>query len=116
MEDEEWIYMANLSPKKTGFNVVIWSESQGVTRNKNNKVPRFIIEGRQYYISLSLENKPQIIKQFGEIKQSDKKDIQTAIDYVVRNLDLFLKHYNDTTDDFDDEDLFTSLRERGEYK
>lgn len=42
--------------------------------------------------------------------------INEAKDYVGRNYDLFLKHYYDVDDVFDDEDLFQALRDRGEYE
>ena len=35
--------------------------------------------------------------------------------YVVRNLNIFLKHYNSTSFEFND-DLKDALRKRGEYR
>lgn len=77
---------------------------------------RFKIDGNDFSLSLSLEEKPKILAQSGKIKQSDKSAIKEAIDYVTRNLDLFLKHYNSTPLEFDDDDLKEALRERGDYK
>ena len=33
-----------------------------------------------------------------------------------KNYDLFLKHYNSTDEEYDDDDLKEDLRKRGEYK
>lgn len=116
-EDKESLFkMTNLTPKRTGLKVVIWSEQQGFTRNKPDNEKRFKIDGNDFSLSLSLEEKPKILAQSGKIKQSDKSAIKEAIDYVARNLDLFLKHYNSTPFEFDDDDLKEALRERGDYK
>lgn len=114
--NEPLFEMANLSPKSTNLKVVIWSEQQGFKRNKKDKTPRFKIEGREYELSYSLEEKPKLLAKSGKIKQSDKKDIKQALDYVIRNLDIFLKHYNSTPFEFDDDDLKDELRKRGEYR
>ena len=52
----------------------------------------------------------------GKIKHSDIKDIEDAIDYVCRNLDLFLKHFKMSAFEYDDDDFKDDLRKRGEYK
>lgn len=115
-KEEYLIEMANLSPKKTGLNVVIWSEQQGFKRNKSDKLPRFKIQGKDYEVSYTLEQNPKLLAQSGKIKQSDKNDIKQALNYVVKNIDLFLKHYNSTPYEFNDDDLKDALKERGYYK
>lgn len=114
--EENLIEMANLSPKRTGLKVVIWSEQNGDKRNKPDSEPRFKIMGKDYEISYSLEKKPKELAKSGKIKQSDRKDIDEAIDYVVRNLDLFIKHFTTSAFEFDDDDLKEELRKRGDYK
>lgn len=109
------IEMANLSPKRTGLKVVIWSEQNGDKRNKPDGEPRFKIMGKDYEISYSLEENPRELARSGKIKQSDRKDIQDAIEYVVRNLDLFIKHFTTSAFEFDDDDLKEKLRKRGDY-
>lgn len=108
--------MANLSPKRTGLKVIIWSEQYGINRNTPHDENRIKITGNDYDISISLEKHPRILDKSGKIKQSDKKDIKNAIDYISRNLDLFLKHYNSTPYEYDDDDLKDDLRKRGDYK
>ena len=44
------------------------------------------------------------------------KKIKEGIDYVARNYDLFLKHYNDTDDSFTDLTLMKELAKRGDFK
>lgn len=115
-ENEDLMEMANLVPKNTGLNVVIWSEQRGESRNKSDKLPRFKIMGRDYAVSMTLEEEPKELAKDGKIKQSDIKDIKAAIQYVVKNLDLFKKHYESSPFDFSDEDLRNALKERGFYK
>lgn len=117
LEEKESLFeMANLTPKRTGLSVVIWSEQNGESRNKPDNEPRFKITGDDFEVSYSLEENPRKLAQSGKIKQSDKNHIKEAIEYVVRNLDLFLKHFNTSALEFDDDDLKEALRERGEYK
>ena len=83
----------------------------------NHNVPRRVKIGTyDEFVSVSIEKKPRILTQDANIKHSVMKGIKEAIQYVSRNYDLFLKHYNDTSDDFDDEELFTSLRKRNQFK
>ena len=110
------IEMANLSPKRTGLKVRIWAESRGVERNKSDNSPKVILQLGDKSMSISIEPKPKILAKSRNIKKSDLSSFNDAILYVGRNSDLFLKHYNDTSDEFDDEDLFLALKERGEYK
>lgn len=113
---ESLIEMANLTPKRTGLNVVIWSEQNGESRNKSDNIPRFKIMGKDYSLSCSLEKTPRILAKSGKIKHTDKKDIDDALNYVSRNLDLFLKHFNTSAFEYDDDDFKEDLRKRGEYK
>lgn len=82
--NEDLMEMTNLVPKNTGLNVVIWSEQRGGSRNKSDKLPRFKIMGRDYAVSMTLEEEPKELAKDGKIKQSDKKDIKAAIQYVVK--------------------------------
>lgn len=118
---DDYIFeMANLVPKRTGLKVNIWSDHNGVER----KIPhgaRIKIGNRDYSVSVTIEKEPKIVAISTELKRKKKgssewKDIEEGISYVARNYDLFLKHFNDTTDDFDDKDLFEALEERGEFK
>ena len=106
--------MANLSMKRTGLPVVIWSDHQGVSRSLKHSIPRLKI-GRvgEFDISVSISSEPKILAKSSGITQSQLKLCKSAIQYVADNYDLFLKHYNDTNEEFDDEDLYEALRERG---
>lgn len=110
--------MANLNPNKTGLPVIIWSDHSGISRNKKDNDSRIKIgvNNSGPSVSVTIEQNPRILAKSMNIKKSDMKKLQEGIDYVGRNYDLFLKHYQDTSFDFDDEDLFNALRERGEYK
>lgn len=113
--NENLFEMANLSPKRTGLSVVIWSEQGGDKRNKPDNYPRVKVSGNDYDVVISLVDF-KILAKSGDIKQSDKKDIKKAVEYIKRNSDLFLKHYNSSAFVYDDDDLKDDLRKRGEYK
>jgi len=109
--------MANLVPKRTGLSVDIWSEHRGCLRNVQHDTLRIKIDKHgQFSMSVTIEANPKILVQSKNISKSDMKKCQEAIDYIGRNHDLFLRHYNDVSDEFDDNDLFEALRERGEFK
>lgn len=109
--------MTNLTPKRTGLSVDIWSDHDGVEGNYQHNEPRVKIGKRgQYEVEVTIEEQPQILSKTPNIKQSEYAKINKAIKYASRNYDLFLKHFNDTTYEFDDDDLKDALRERGDYK
>ena len=114
LSKESLFEMTNLTPRKTGLKVIIWSEQNGEDINKEDKLPGFKIEGKDFELSYSLEENPKELARSGKIKQSDEKNIKEAVQYISRNLDLFLKHYNSTPFDYDDDHLKDDLRKRGE--
>ena len=119
---EELFEMANLVPKKTGLKAGIWSEHSGILRNKKDKSARIkIAYGVDYSVSVSIEKSPRILSISSKLKSkregsSEWKAIKDAIEYVGKYYKIFLKHYNDVEDKFDDEDLFKALRDEGAYK
>ena len=109
--------MSNLIPKNTGLSVDIWSDHKGVLGKYKHKEPRVKMGKRgQFMISVSIESKPKILVKSKGITESQLKSCQSAIEYVGKNYDLFLKHFNDTDDSFSDDDLKDALKERGYYK
>lgn len=123
---KKWIHssesimaMANVNKKRTGLSVNIWSDGQGCLRNKPDTIPRVKLNSPNGDISVSISENPQVLAPKNWQKKFKKSDIEAfeeAIDYVARNYDLFLEHYNDTDFSFDDEILFDSLRDRGDYR
>lgn len=108
--------MANITSKKSGLPVSLWSDHNGKNRNVSYNVPRMKITIGSAEVSVSVSENPEILAKTPNISHSDMRKIQKGMEYIGRNYDIFLKHYYDTTDDFDDEDMFNALRERGEYK
>lgn len=114
--------MANLTPKRTGLKVQIWSDHGGVLRNKKDHKPRVKIgtnDGKS--VSVSIEPTPVLLAVSSSLKKDPEgspswKGIKDGITYVGEYYDLFLKHYMDTSDDFDDDDLRDALVKRGAYK
>lgn len=122
LREMPYMEMANLAPKRTGLPVVIWSDGCGINRNKSDHTKRVKIAYNQYSVSVSIEPEPKILAAAGGLRKKPQgspewKAINAGIEYVGRNYDLFLKHYNAATpDDYDDQDLFADLRARGEMK
>lgn len=110
-ENEIITEMANLTARRTGLpTVTIWSEQKGELRNKPDNDKRVKITGPGYEVSVSIEEEPRILAKTKNIK------IKEAMKYIGRNHDLFLKHYQSSEDEYDDDDLKDDLRKRGEYK
>lgn len=115
---DEIFGMAHLTPKRTGLSANIWSDHKGISRKvPHSNTPRIKIDSGDYEVSVTIEEEPQIeARDTNKPKKSDENHVKEAMKYVGRNYDLFLKHYKDTDDSFDDEDLFNALRRRGEYR
>ena len=112
--------MCNIHPRRTGLSVNIWSDGQGVLRNKPDDAPRIKLKKNDAEISVTIEPNPKVFAPKGDWKHKFKKSdviaLEDGIDYIGRNYDLFLEHYMDTSGDFDDLDLFNALADRGELK
>lgn len=115
---EDVFAMSNLNPRRTNLPVIIWADHSGVGRKVSHRNdPRVKISKDKYEISISIEEHPQIKAQsHSRIPKVVMDDLQEGIDYVARNWDIFLQHYQDTDFSFDDDDLKDELRARGEYK
>lgn len=108
--------MANLTPKRTGLNVQIWAEHSGVKRIKKDNVPRIKLGKDNVSMSISISENPVILAKSANIKKSDEKDFLEGQKYIAKNHDIFLKHYLDNDDSFDDDDLKQELIKRNCYK
>lgn len=110
--------MANLNPQKSGLgNIIIWSDHSGISRNVSHRGnPRVKLSIDDMFMSVTIESDPKILAKSRNISKKDISKFSQGIEYVGRNYDLFLKHYMDTDFNFDDEDLFQALRDRGEYR
>lgn len=109
--------MANIPPKRSGIPVNVWSDHGGSGRQVSHRgTPRAKIGYQGNEISISIEEKPRILaSKYKKIPSDVMKKLETGMDYVGRDYDLFLKHYLDSDDSFDDQDLFNALHERGDF-
>lgn len=111
-------WTATLSNKRTGLKVNIWSKWNVAEITK--EVPNIIIGRAEYWnryiIVVTISSNPKIIAKTPNITEEQKQELEEGIKYVARNYDLFLKHYNNDGNYFDDEDLINALKEKGEYK
>ena len=115
---EDIFWMANLNPQKAGLgDIEIWADHGGIQRRVSHRdTPRVKKQKGDLSISVSISDQPKVLARNKRVKHNKLSGFQPGIDYVARNYDIFLKHYNDTTFSFDDEALFQALRDRGEYK
>ena len=115
-----WDWTATIGRRKTGLKVDIWSKWGSAYQPKENEQPNIIIGRGEYWnryiIIVTISPIPKIIAKTSNITDKQMKELKEGIKYVARNYDLFLKHYNDKDENFDDEDLFNALIERGEYR
>lgn len=108
--------MANLNPKKTKLKLIIWADHSGIQRKVSHRhIPRVKTGNNNFCVSVLISDKPVTLDQSLKLRISERHNVEDAIDYIARNNDLFLRHYLDTDFNFDDEDLFNALRERGDY-
>lgn len=113
----EYVFgMANLVPNETGIACDMWSEHKGCQRNVQHNSPRVKLSVEGVDVSISIEQHPKILASPSNIPHKVMKKIKEGIDYVARNYDLFLKHYNDTDDSFTDLTLMKELAKRGDFK
>ena len=108
--------MANLTPKRTGLSVQIWADHSGFKRKKKDKCPRVKLGKDNVSISISISENPVVLAKSGKIKKFDENDFIEGEKYIAKNSDIFLKHYFDEDDLFDDDDLKQELKLRGYYK
>lgn len=109
--------MTTINPKKSGLgNIIIWSEHGGVNNVTHICIPRVKMSIDDMSISVSISENPEIKAKSKNVTKHRISKFDNGIEYVVQNYDIFLRHYNDTTFEFDDEDLFQALRDKGQYK
>ena len=109
--------MANLPAKRTGLSADIWSDHKGIERSVSHRgTPRIKISVGSYMVSVTIEPIPVIKAESKHSTKSQKNAVKEAMEYIGRNYDLFLKHYYDVEDEFDDRDLINALEGRGEYR
>ena len=116
LEQEDLCEMANLPASKTHIKFTIWSDGAGKYRERKDYGPRIKVGLRdEFLISLSLDEDLRVLYRSKNYKPSYDKYLNEARDYIRRNLDLFQKHYNSHSDEYDDSDLRDDLAERGDF-
>lgn len=115
--DEDLLFeMANIVKSKSGLDVDIWSEHRGAERNTKHSLPRIKLSKNEMSIVTTISKSPEILSTSkGLGKDKAKREFSKGVKYVGDNYDIFEKHYMDTDDSFDDEALFSALRNRGAY-
>lgn len=118
IDDYNIFGMANLNPQKSGLdNIVIWSDHGGIQRRVGHRnTPRVKLGIGRAEIVISISDHPKLLAKNKYVNSHILSKFKPGIEYVSRNFEIFSKHFNDTTFEFDDEALFEALRKKGEYK
>ena len=84
--------MANITPRRSGIPVDIWSDHSGVQRQVSHRgTPRAKIGYQGEEISVSIEESPKILAPKGRsFSKSVMKNLQTGIDYYISQ--CFIKY------------------------
>ncbi len=108
-----WDWTSDIPDELLNLHVHIWSKWGGAYKPKKNGQPNIIIGrfeyGNRYIILVTISSSPKIIAKTPNITDEQMKNLEEGINYVSRNYDLFLKHYNSQ---FDDVELFEALKKR----
>ncbi len=112
-------YSTALTVRRTGLKTNIYPEknrSKSSNVRVHNDLPRIRVANNENKygdtFSITLEENPRVI--IGENKLS-KEDFDKICDFVRKNLDILLKHF-DPDNEFEDEDLWDALEENGSIK
>lgn len=98
-ESDDWLFeMVNIKKQLTGLPVNIWLDEHGASRGTKHNEPRLKfqedradkVHGRG--IPISISDKPRVlVKTFkAEIGESEINQVK---EYIVKHLDLLLKHW-----------------------
>ncbi len=106
-----------INPKKAGLGkIVIRSTHGGAVRYKGRVIPKVKLTIGEKTVSIRLTPTVRVLSRTKNTAREDLAAFLPGIEYVKRNADLFLRHFEDADFSFDDEALFQALRERQEYK
>lgn len=108
--------MSNLSPKRTGLKCYIWIDDTGSSRNTKHNTPRVKISKDDYEISVSIDENPKILAKNKDIPHSVMKYMKESMEYVSKVHDILLKYFKDGGINYDTQDMFYELRDRGYFK
>lgn len=115
-EDDWGFYSSTISPRRTELKVNIFPEKNEFGSNIKDFLPKIRVQNKiddyQDTFSITLEENPRVV--IGENKLSEE-DYKMVCDFVRKNLDLLLKHF-DSDNEFDEEELWNALKENGSIK
>ena len=97
MNNNELYEMANIQPNRTGIKAVLYSKYDGVN-TENNTVPKIIAKINNESFSIKL--KPvKIETNTTKLPIDVIYKINEILEYINRNEDLFIEHWNGKIDD-----------------
>ena len=81
--------MTNINRKESNLSENIWVDSAGIHTNVPHSTPRFKLLKDNSYIPFSLTSEPE------NLVKNDKTTLPKDVkQFIVDNLDIFLKHWN----------------------
>lgn len=115
---DNWgFYATALSPRRTGLKATLYPEKNiWSTVRIHNDLPRIRIANTENNykdtFSITLEENPKVIIGENKLPKEDYKDI---CDFIRKNLDILLKHF-EPENEFEDDELWETLKENGAMK
>lgn len=102
--------MAILKPQRSGLPVAMWFDGNGKNRAMKHNSPRVKIQPRKDNNFSTLDMIPIIVDDNPQIRgkhELSSKDVKTILQFIQRNKDVIIRHYNG---EYDDTDLLTKLK------
>ena len=107
--EKEFLDACNITSQITGLKVNIWSIHNGNKEHLYYK-PKIKIGQEKSYLIVVLEESPIIIYQTLDMTEVELETCKEGLRYVVDNIDIFIKHYQDQKNKFNDNDLINELK------
>lgn len=102
--------MAILKPQRSGLPVAICFDGNGKNRAMKHNSPRVKIQPRKDNNFSTLDMIPIIVDDNPQIRgkhELSSKDVKNILQFIKRNKDVIIRHYNG---EYDDTDLLTKLQ------
>lgn len=108
--EKEFLNACNITSEITNLKVNIWSIHNGIKEHLYYKPKIKIGIKDKFYIIVILEKNPIIIYKTLDMTKDEIQKCKEGLNYVIDNIGLFLKHYQDEKNKFDDNNLINELK------
>jgi hypothetical protein len=100
--DDMLLELSSISQRKTGLDVIVWIQTYILQTNQHN-TPRIRFQNNtaskpqiKESIPMSISNEPKILLKSNDLDKISltPKQIESIKEWIVRNKDILLKHWN----------------------